>query len=281
MQFESLKEIEGLSDLQITKIQETLKPEIDSHVSKVTGETFGEIDGYIKELTGVDKSHEKEFTSKYIKNAIPLYLESFGADSSKKAGEKYKKELEDLKAQLESTGDRDEIFKNYQSAMKAQEQLKAEYEEKLKNQSSEYETKIKTFDVERALPAKLNEPLYKPWKSEITKSILETGVTIIDGKVQASEATGGLTMSFEDFIIKQFPDLKPVFEQQNNSFNTDNKEPKGGEIIFSNAKTPAELDHMIREHVTKIEKIDFTTSNYSKRFAELRKQNTELYNQLK
>lgn len=280
MNFESLKNIEGLSEDQVSKIQETLQPAIDSHVSKVTGETFGEIDGYLQELTGVEKAHDKEYTSKYLKRAMPMYLESFSADSSKKAGEKYKKELEDLKAQLEATGDRDEIFKNYQSAMKGQEDLRAEYEAKLKEKDDSFANQMKTIEIERALPNKLNEPLYRPWKGEITKMLIESGVKIEGGKVQASEATGGLVMSIEDFITKQYPDLKPVFENNSQNFNTDNDKDNGGKIVFSEAKSKQELQAMIRKHIIDIEKVDFTTPNYSKRFKELMKENNEIYNKL-
>lgn len=277
--FESLNNIEGLSDDHKKQIEEILSPKISEEIKSTTGKTFSEIDEFVQEFTGVKKEHG-QFTSKFLKEALPLWKDSFEVDSKKRISESWEQEKAGYLKQLEKAKDSDKIFNDYQSAVKANEELQILHKQQLDELKNDYETKIRFSSISSQLPSKLNTPLLAPWKERVAQMMIETGAEIENGKVKASEATGGLAMDIDKFIVKNIPELKEAFQDNSNSLSVNNDAGKKRDILISDVKSVQELDALLRDKVCTENGIDRTHAKFSQLFREERLKHKEIIESL-
>lgn len=277
--FESLDEIEGLSDDQKTAIQEKLNPAIQQSIKSATGSTFGELDTLLEEFTGVKKP-DGQFTSKYAREALGLFKDSFETDVKKRSIETWETEKAELMQRIEKAKDRDQIFNDYQAVSEANKKIQEEYEAKIKEIEAGYEGKIKMSSISSQLPAELNDPIYLPWKQKVSELLIEANVSIENGKVQPCEQTGGIAMSIGSFITKLVPELKGVFEKKNPSIKVNENAPRQS-ISIKNAETAQQLENLIRDKVCKENGITRTHKDYPALFRKEYNANKEEFERLK
>lgn len=74
--FESLKGIKELSDDQKNKLKKELTEELQKEIARKVGLTFCEIDRIVEDITGI-KKNERQYTSKYVKESLTIFKDSF------------------------------------------------------------------------------------------------------------------------------------------------------------------------------------------------------------
>lgn len=276
--FESLKTIEGITPELTAKITEVLTPEVAKYTQSVTGKTFGDIDKFWEEATGT-KKNEGEFTSKYLARTFNDFKQGLEVDVSKKALSKYETEKAELLKQLEGVKDKDKIFADFKAVSEANEKLKSEYEQKIKDLESGWVKKTKGITIDSKLPTKLNEPIYKPWRDLIKNDIIEKELEIQDdGKIKPCEATKGLAMSIEEYIVAQFPDFKSVLSTQSSHTTADFR---SSALSFTSAKDAGELKQMIVEEIKKETGLTYNDRGFDEKYKEYKDKYKEVFAKFK
>ena len=231
------------------EVKTELEARIADHVRQSHAKTFGEVDSFIKEVTGVDKSSDKQYTSGYLKEALPLFKESLVNDTKRTLTESFETEKQSLLEKIDKS-DNSQLIKDHQAAVDYANTLKTEGEKQIQEIQEKHAFELQQLQINSKMPKALNSPLYKHWKDEVSARMVEMKLSFAEnGKIAASEATHGVELDMKDFIKSEFPQLESLFEEKADLSGVQTGDNKIRQTLVNSAKTTGDLIGIIDDQV--------------------------------